>query len=277
MKSKVKDYMTDRVVTVSPQDTIGRARNLMLERKIRRLVVVDEDNRVVGIITATDLAKALARRGAPWRWRNPEDSLVDRFMTKNPVTIGPDEDIFEASKSMVKMKIGGLPVTKESRLIGILTETDITRFFAENVRRTYKVRDLMSDRYTIISPNTSLKKVAKLITSNRGGRVLIVGVGGDYLGIITEGDVALWEPNLAKRYVLIPSRTGRISIDVKVKTARHLMRSIDVRLTAEEDAAKAARMMIEWNTSALPVFEDNELVGVIDKKGIVKGVADVSY
>ncbi len=273
MMAKVKDYMTDRVVTVTPRDTLGRARNLMLERKIRRLVVV-EGNRVVGIITATDIAKALARRGAPWRWRNPENSLIDRFMTRNPVTIGPDELVRTASKVMDERGIGGLPVVKDSSLVGILTETDISRFFAENMRGSYKIRDLMDENYQVIAPNTNLKKVAKLIAN--GNRVLIVGSEGNYLGMITEGDIALWEPNLAKKYVLIPSRTGRISMDVRVKTARHIMKEIGIRLNPEEDAAKAARYMVEWGVSAIPVFDGNELVGVVDKKALVRGVANAS-
>ncbi len=273
MMAKVKDYMTDRVVTVTPRDTLGRARNLMLERKIRRLVVV-EGNSVVGIITATDIARALARRGAPWRWRNPENSLVDRFMTKNPVTIGPDELIRAASKVMDERGIGGLPVVKDSSLIGILTETDVSKFFADNMRGHYRIKDLMEGNYQVIAPNTNLKKVAKLIAG--GNRVLVVGSEGRYLGMITEGDIALWEPNLAKKYVLIPSRTGRISVDVRVKTARHIMKEIEVKLNPEEDAAKAARYMIEWGVSAIPVFDGGELVGIVDKKALVRGVANAS-
>ncbi len=272
MRAKVKDYMTDRVVTVTPRDTLGRARNLMLEGGIRRLVVVDGD-KVVGVITATDIAKALAKRGAPWRWRNPEDSLVDRFMTRNPITVGPEESIFTASKTMNDNLIGGLPVVKNSHLVGVLTKTDVTKFFAENLKGQFRIKDLMSNEFHVISPTSSLKKVAKLIAG--GSRVLVVGSEGNYRGIITEGDIALWEPNLAKRYVLIPSRTGRISVDVRVKRAQQIMRDIEVKLSAEDDAAKAARFMIEWKMSALPVFDDERLIGIISKKDLVRGVANV--
>ncbi len=271
MMAKVRDYMTDRVVTVTPRDTLGRARNLMLERKIRRLVVV-EGNRVVGIITAIDIAKALARRGAPWRWRNPENSLVERFMTRDPVTIGPDELIRTASKIMSERGIGGLPVVKDSSLAGIITETDVSRFFSDGMKGIYRIRDLMEKNYQVISPNTNLKKVAKLIAG--GSRVLVVEENGNYVGMITEGDIALWEPSLAKKYVLIPSRTGRRSVDVRVRSARNIMKEIDVRLNPEEDAAKAARFMIEWGVSAIPVFDGGNLVGVVDKKALVRGVAN---
>ncbi len=273
MGAKVKEYMSTSVVTVTPQDTLGRARNLMLERKIRRLVVVDGGN-VVGIITAVDVAKILARRGAPWRWRDPENSLVDRFMTRNPITISPEESISTAARIMSSKGFGGLPVVKDSALVGIITETDVSRYFSEGLKGRFKINDLMNSEYKVISPNTNLKKVAKLIA--KGSRVLIIGSNGSYLGIITEGDIALWEPNLAKRYVLIPSRTGRMSIDTRVRSAQHIMKEISVKLSPEEDAAKAARLMIEWQVSAIPVFRGEELAGIIDKKGLVRGAANAS-
>ncbi len=263
--------MTTDVVTVTPQDTLGRARNLMLERKVRRLVVTN-GREVVGIITAIDIARVLARRGAPWRWRNPENSLVDRFMTRDPITINPEESISTAARIMSSNGIGGLPVVKDSTLVGIITETDVSRYFSEELKGKFKIDDLMSRKFKVISPSTNLKKVAKLIT--KGNRTLIVGSNGNYLGLITEGDIALWEPNLAKRYVLIPSRTGRISRDVRVKSAQHIMEEIRVKLTPEEDAAKAARFMIEWQVSSIPVFNKEKLVGIIDKKGIVRGAAN---
>ncbi len=273
--AKIRDYMTKEVAVVSPQDTIGKARNLMLERRVRRLVVV-EGNEVVGVITVTDIAKALARRGAPWRWRDPESSLVSRFMTANPVTIGPDESIFTASKVMRERMIGGLPVVEDSELLGILSETDVTRFFEERMRGLYKAGDLVSNRYGVVRYNTSLKRVARIIAS--GKRVILVsGLDGKYEGIISEGELALWVPKLAERYVLIPSRVGRrVSLSTKVKTASSIMKELRIKVTREDDAGKAARFMLEWGLSAVPVFDGESLLGVVDKKEIVRVVSDAA-
>lgn len=274
MRVKVKDYMTSDVAVVLPSDTLGKARNLMLERRVRRLVVV-EDKRVVGVITATDIVRALAKRGAPWRWRDLESSLVSRFMTREPVTIGPDESMFSAAKIMSERGIGGLPVVSDSELIGILSETDVTKFFEENMRGFYRASDLLSDRYGVVKRDTNLKKVAKLVAS--GLRILLVsGPDGKYEGIISEGELALWVPELARKYVLIPSRTGRRSLNVKVKTASSIMKELRIKVTPEDDATKAARFILEWGLPAIPVFEGENLLGVVDKKGIVRGVSSAS-
>ncbi len=273
---KVKEYMSQNVVTVSPTDTLGKARNLMLENKMRRLVVVDK-GRVVGIITAFDLAKALSKRGAPWRWRNPENSLVERFMTPNPVTIEPEASVFTAAKLMVSKGIGGLPVVKDGSLQGIITETDVTRFYAENMHGRFKVGDLMDRSYITVPPHTNLKRVAKVIARDRKGRVLVVDSSGKLLGIVTEGEIALWEPSLARKYVLIPSRSGRISKDLRARTVEQIMKKVNVTLSTEDDASKAARMLIEWGLSVFPVVSNSgKIIGVIDKKSIVKGVVNAS-
>ncbi len=273
---KVRDYMSRNVVFVRPTDTLGKARNLMLENRIRRLVVVD-NGKVVGIITAFDIAKALSRRGAPWRWRNPESSLVERFMAPNPVTIEPESSVFSAAELMHERRVGGLPVVDNGTLEGIITETDVTRFYAENLHGRFRVRELMDEDYVTVTPNANLKRVAKLITKDRKGHVLVVDSSGRLLGIVTEGDLALWEPSLARKYVLIPSKTGRMSKDLRAKTVEQIMRRVDVTLSTEDDASKAARMLIEWGLNVFPVVNSSgKIVGVIDKKTIVRGVVNAS-
>lgn len=275
MRAKVSDYMTRDVATVLPSDTLGRARNIMLERRVRRLVVV-EGGRVVGVITATDIAKALAKRGAPWRWRDPENALVDRFMTRDPIVTGPEESVFSAAKVMSERGIGGLPVLRDSELVGILSETDVTKFFEENMRGAYKAGELVSERYGVVRYDTNIKKVARIIAS--GHRVVLVsGPDGKYEGMVSEGELALWVPELAKRYVLIPSRFGRrLVLDTKIRSVSSIMKELRIKVTPEDDASKAARFMLEWSLPAVPVFDGEKLLGVIDKKGIVRGVSRAS-
>ncbi len=275
MRVKVSDYMTRDVATVLPSDTLGKARNLMLERRVRRLVVV-EGKRLVGVITATDIAKALARRGAPWRWRDPENSLVGRFMTRDPVVTGPEESIFSVARVMSERGIGGLPVLRDSELVGILSETDVTKFFEENMRGVYRAGDLVSRRYGVVRHDTNIKKVARIVSL--GHRVVLIsGPDGRYEGILSEGELALWVPELAKRYVLIPSKSGRrLVLGTKVKSVSSIMRELRIKVTPEDDASKAARFMLEWGLPAVPVFDGERLLGVVDKKEIVRGVSRAS-
>jgi CBS domain-containing protein len=126
----VRSWMTEKVITITPQTTLPEAQRIMLEHKIRRLPVM-KSGKLVGIVTLGDIREA-----------NPSDAttlsiyelnyLMDRltakdFMTPNPITITPDATIAEAARLMVEHKIGGLPVIDRDDLVGIITETDFCR------------------------------------------------------------------------------------------------------------------------------------------------------
>ena len=126
----VRRWMTENVITITPQTTLPEAQRIMLEHKIRRLPVV-KSGKLVGIVTLGDIREA-----------KPSDAttlsiyelnyLMDRltakdFMTPNPITITADATIAEAARLMVEHKIGGLPVIDHGDLVGIITETDFCR------------------------------------------------------------------------------------------------------------------------------------------------------
>lgn len=127
----VRDWMTRDVIAVSPDTTVLEAGQLMIERTIRRLPVV-EDGRLIGIVSYSDVrsAKASSKGGMDiWELSYRLSRLtVSEIMTPNPVTISPDETIGAAAQLLLKYMIGGLPVLdQDGRLVGIITESDIFR------------------------------------------------------------------------------------------------------------------------------------------------------
>lgn len=132
----VSDWMSREIVTVSPDTTVLEAGQLMVDRTIRRLPVV-EDGDLVGIVTYGDVrgARASAASGLDiWGLSYILSKLTIReIMTPNPVTISPDDTVGVAAQLMLKYMIGGLPVLdQQGRLVGILTESDIFRVVVRN-------------------------------------------------------------------------------------------------------------------------------------------------
>ena len=127
----VKDWMSRQIVTVTPDTTVLEAGQIMVDRTIRRLPVV-EDSQLVGIVTYGDVRGARAATAAGldiWELGNNLSRLMVReIMTPNPVTVTPDDTIGAAARLMLKYMIGGLPVLDhQGQLAGILTESDIFR------------------------------------------------------------------------------------------------------------------------------------------------------
>jgi CBS domain-containing protein len=124
----VRHWMSERLVTITPQTTLPEAQRLMFAHKIRRLPVVKSD-KLVGIVTLGDIREAKpsdATTLSIYELNYLLDQLAAKdFMTPNPITITPDATIGEAARLMMEHKIGGLPVVEDGKLVGMITETDL--------------------------------------------------------------------------------------------------------------------------------------------------------
>lgn len=134
----VEERMTRSPVTVDWNTKLGEAVKVMRERKIRHLPVLDGGNRLVGIVTDRDLRQVildpriLERLSAGWVDRLEEFAVRD-VMSWAVISVRPGASIRDAARLMYQRKIGALPVVKNDRLVGILTETDVIRTFVEVV------------------------------------------------------------------------------------------------------------------------------------------------
>jgi CBS domain-containing protein len=132
----VRDWMSSPVVTVAPDTAISKAHQLMKEKGIRRLPVV-QHNRLVGIITIGDIREASpsdATTLSIWELNYLWAQLtVEKVMTRHIVTAKPDYSIIDAAQLMLDNKVSGLPVIdSNSNLVGIVTESDIFRMLVKS-------------------------------------------------------------------------------------------------------------------------------------------------
>jgi acetoin utilization protein AcuB len=172
----IRDRMSRHPITVTADVHIDEALKVMRDNKVRRLPVVDKDGRLVGIVSEMDLLYA-----SP----SPATSLsvyeihylmaritVQDVMTKEVISIGEDTPLEEAARVMVDNKIGGLPVVRDSTLVGIITETDLFKIFLELLGAREK-----GVRLTLQTPNR--KGILATITSQ------IAEMGGDIISLGT--------------------------------------------------------------------------------------------
>ena len=131
---RVGQWMTKDPVTVGPKESILVARTILRQRGIRRLPVVEGDH-LVGIVTDRDLREAWASDANTLSAQELHYLLekipVRDVMTSLVITVTPETSLEEAVSVLQVKKIGGLPVLREGRLVGILTETDVFRAFVQ--------------------------------------------------------------------------------------------------------------------------------------------------
>ena len=143
----VRDVMTTDVVTLHPAASVGDAMRRLVERQIDGAPVVDDDGRVVGMLTADDLLVQEIRLhyptvvslfGAylelPSQHRHFEEDLrkavgatVAEVMTDEPVVCGEDDTLERVATLMHDHDVSRLPVVRDGRLVGIVARGDILR------------------------------------------------------------------------------------------------------------------------------------------------------
>ena len=130
----VKDRMTLNPYTVTPETSITEAFAIMRDHNFRRLPVVKR-GKVVGIVTERELHRVTPSDATTLSVYELNYLLgkmtVAEAMTKDPITIQDSCQLEEAALVMRKMNVGALPVMREKRLVGIITETDLFDCFIE--------------------------------------------------------------------------------------------------------------------------------------------------
>jgi len=140
MDSNVKNWMSGNPISVRPDAAALEAHDRMVESGIRHLPVVDDDNRVVGVLSIDDLRAALpvllnVRAPLPAEDREvAREWSVGELMTHAPETLHADASLGEAADLMADRRIGCVPVVDDDgRLTGLLSETDALRALATAV------------------------------------------------------------------------------------------------------------------------------------------------
>jgi CBS domain-containing protein len=126
---KVGDAMTADPVTIGAEDSLMQAVEVMRKRGIRRLPVVVGET-LVGILAQGDLNRVqpstLSESQEEFA-RVMDETPVSRVMIQNPVTVTEETSLADAAQTLHTMKFGAVPVLRDGRLVGILTDSDLLR------------------------------------------------------------------------------------------------------------------------------------------------------
>lgn len=210
----VHERMSRHPLTVKPDAKVDTALKRMREENVRRFPVVDDGGKLVGIVSDKDLLYA-----AP----SPATSLsiyemhylysritVEKVMTRKVVTVDGNAPLEEAARIMVDNKVGGLPVMRDAKLVGLITETDIFKTFMEMMG----ARD-QGVRLTLLCPDQP-GELAALTGA-------VAGLGGNIISLGT-----FWGEDASNAVITMKvSNVDKDAVMEKIKP--HILEVIDVR------------------------------------------------
>ncbi len=209
----VKDRMSKPVITITPDTSVQEALRIMRENKIRRLPVM-AGKKLVGIVTERDLLYASPSPATTLSIQEMHYFLsklqVKEIMKAPVITVDENAPIEEAARLMADNKIGGLPVTKDGELVGIITESDLFKVFTEMMAAREE-----GVRITLLVPEKKgvLASITKAIAS-RGGNIVSLG--------------QFWGEDLSTRTVTIKV-TGMSQEALKEAVSQEGIKVLDIR------------------------------------------------
>jgi len=126
MKEKAKDILVEEIMSRNPRTassdiTAQSAAKIMKQEDVGSLIII-EDGAAVGMLTEKDLVQKIVAAG-----RSPSKVIIANIMSTPLITIGPTESVADAAKRMANLKLRRLPVVKDEKLVGVLTENDLLR------------------------------------------------------------------------------------------------------------------------------------------------------
>ncbi|WP_243666687.1 CBS domain-containing protein [Vulcanisaeta sp. JCM 16159] len=121
-KVKVETLMSKNVITIKHDSSLKDAAKIFAERKIRALPVIDDEGRIVGLITTSEVSKAY--------YEGDLNARIEDYMRRDVPTVDKEADIYDAMRLMTVNKIGRLIVVSGGKPVGIITRTDILQYLA---------------------------------------------------------------------------------------------------------------------------------------------------
>lgn len=278
---KIKDIMSAPVYVVSPDETVARARNLMLRHKIGRLVII-ENNKPIGVVTKKDISRRLNQAEPQWRRRPIDDIPVRKVMTESLITIFPDATPKQLAELMSENNIGGLPVVNsKNEVIGIITKWDLIRYFSE-LDIDLKVNDLKIEPALTVHRHHTISHILHELDANLSDRAVVFEDNDMPVGIITSSNLAFTEmknkigglPQKEIKMTRKDSAAGRKQnryIDEVPLVAEDIMTSPIITVKRDDMATYAAGIMVKERINGLPVI-GNGIMGILTGENIVKSI-----
>ncbi len=255
---RVSTLMTRKPFTLAPDASLDEAMQLMDEHGLRHLPVV-EAGRLVGVVSDPDLLAATGWLPARVRELYQDRSTDQRSRTLREIvqpkvrTLGPDDTVVSAAVELVAGKIGCLPVLEHGELVGILTETDLVRAFADACRSARQDRSVdppvmarMARHARSVTSDTTLGEAGELLRA-MDVRHLPVVQDERVVGMVSDRDL----------------RRAQGTNRGPDTPLGEIMSSDVSMIEPEKPLSYAAELMLARRIGAVPVVDDDRLVGIL--------------
>jgi len=269
----LQDVMTRSVVTASTSATLEYVRSQMLQRRISRIVMVNEWSTPVGIITDKDIMRYTLENDS----KKLDQVIALSVMSKPLVKDTESTPVSSCAKRMLDTAISSVVVVRGDKVVGIVTKTDLCMFYATSGERRDEVRDVMTVRPITIGGSQSILDAARIMCEKNISRLPVVD--GHLEGIVTASDLTAVNPALSPAATRAKSKDPLMweklapPKEAGPKSVADVMTRNPITILYTAYLSDAAKLMIFHHVSGLPVLDAaNVLVGIVTKTDVTKAL-----
>jgi CBS domain-containing protein len=273
-KGEIMTIAKGPVITAALTTSVYDVVHIMAEEGFRRIPIVDPRTKTLqGIVTSTDIVDYLGggrkfeiiQRELDGSFFKAINEPVKSIMRSNPPTVEDVATINRAIELMKQHRVGGLPVVDiANRVLAIVTEKDLLSVFGRKARGV-RVEALMTKEVVTGNGETTIIEAEREMVEKSFRRLPLV-LEGRLVGIITAMDIVRF---FGSGEVFQHLRSGTI-LQVLQTPALQIGTKKLVTTSQNADATEAARTMNERNVGALPVVDDEKLVGMLTERDFFK-------
>ena len=285
---KLKNSCLDQIIikkpiTITPDTSLVDTREVLLKHKLSRVVVIDQNDKPIGIITEKDMVKTFYKLGN----RSVKSLKAKQFMSKNLLTAKKEDSVYNCATIMRDRKISSVIIINDDlTLAGLVTKTDLASIFLTKAIGSLKVSQVMTRKVITVEPSDSILYVECVLIHHRISRI-VVARNRRPVGIITYRDfvparLPRWISESADPKEVQAYKYGSEAIEARVNQMAYLLpfNAVDIMainpitIKPDEDVGVAVLLMIRHDISGLPVVKNSKLVGIITKSDIVNAIAE---
>ena len=257
---KVKDVMTTEIISVDKDEDLAHVLTLMKKHDITKIPVL-ENKKFFGIITDNMIAYKLGsiRKREITASRLHASSVTE----KNVPVVTAEDDLVPILRMVGDPGPTMLPVLEsDGQLIGVLTKADILHL----AKSTKAVNQIMRKKISVVAPNDRVVHARSIMLDEQVARLPVVDQGA-LVGIISDIEIAFAFAKLKESFAL-----GHQKHQLEELLVQDVMKSPVIWTTKTITIANAATLMLKHDIGALPIVDEERLIGIITRTDILKTV-----
>lgn len=278
----VKGIMKKPIV-IENTSSISHAIHKFLELKISRLLTTNEQGEIVGIITEKDIGFFLLSDDTE---KNLDEISVSAI-SHRLIEVSETTPIEDAAQIMYSKNIGSLGVSSFDTL-GIITKTDLARYYIQHYVGHKRIGDAMTVSYSAMYQEDKLYKIFEKMIQDKVSRLIIKDKEDNAVGVVTFGDVFRISLTMGQEGDLIDNSDPSISVIFPRKgflsetgfggttIVKDVMSNSIKTVDYNDDLVSACTEMIDNNINGCGVLINGKLSGIVSKTDVVRILAGMS-